>query len=89
MNRTYVGRVLGLLRRAAGLSREDVAIAIDARPRRVRDLEAGYAELGYLEALGLAKVLGVCPNCFRRWFESARARDGAVLEPDPAQSGES
>ena len=58
------------------MSRADLAMAIEAPLGRVRDLELGRADLGYLEGLRLAKAVGICPNCFRRQFEAADARDG-------------
>jgi hypothetical protein len=82
VKRREVGRTLGLLRRTAGLSRPELAIAIEAPVARVRDLEVGRAELGYLEGLRLAKAVLCCPTCFRRQVESADARGGLGEAPE-------
>lgn len=72
---TQVGRLLRILRQAAGMSREQAAIALECGPRRIRDLETGGASLEYLEGLRLAKAYLLCPQCFRRQFESAIDRE--------------
>jgi hypothetical protein len=79
-----VGRLLRRLRVAVGASVLDTALALECRPKRIRDLEAGRSTLGYLEGLRLAKFLGLCPQCFRRHVEAAAARDLAVDAALPA-----
>jgi hypothetical protein len=73
---TQVGRLLGLLRRAAAVSREDASLGIGCRPSRMRDIETGRGEsLGYFEGRDLAKCYSLCPTCFYRLMDGANERD--------------
>lgn len=81
-----VGRLLRTLRLAAGLSQADVALAMEVPIRRVKELEAGRATLGYLEGLRLAKAYLLCPPCFRRAFEAALERQGLEVPTAPPAS---
>jgi hypothetical protein len=76
-------RLLRLLRLAADLSVDDAAISSDLPILRVRALEAGAAELSYLEGLVLAKAYQLCPNCFAKHFRAAALRD--ALDTPPSQ----
>jgi hypothetical protein len=74
------GRLLRLLRLAVGLSVDDAAVAADLSALRVRALEAGLTDLGYLEGLVLARSYQLCPNCFAKHFRAATVR-GALEDP--------
>jgi len=82
------GRMLRLLRLAADLDVDVAAQLSETTSSRLRALERGSAELGYLEGLLLAKAYLLCPTCFARHFRAAvrgdsvdRTLDGP--EPDP------
>ncbi len=74
----FVGRVLRMLRIASRLAVEEAAIASVVLADRLRDLEGGVAEVGYLEAIHLAKTYMLCPTCFKRHVEAAVDRDLAL-----------
>jgi hypothetical protein len=79
-----VGRLLRTLRIAAGLSVDDAAVAGEVSALRLRELEAGIAELGYLEGLLLAKAYLMCPTCFSKHFRGAVARGEAADRSEEA-----
>ena len=72
------GRQLRSLRLAADLSVEEAAIAAQSTVLRIRDLEAGAADLLYLEGLTLAKAYLMCATCFSKHFRLAAVRGGAL-----------
>ncbi len=82
-----VGRLLRTLRIATGLSLTDAAVSTELREDRLRELESGFAPLGYGEGLVLAKTYLMCSTCFARHYRAAQARAGIHVEPpsdDPA-----
>lgn len=81
---TTVGRLLRIQRLGAGMSVDDAAAAGELSPVRVRALEAGLAELGYLEGLLLAKAYLLCPTCFSKQFRRAATRDESASHEDDA-----
>lgn len=72
------GRQLRSLRLAADLSVEEAAIAAQSTVLRIRELEAGAADLLYLEGLTLAKAYLMCASCFSKHFRLATARSEAL-----------
>lgn len=82
------GRLLRLFRFTAGLSLDSAASASSLPVARIRRLEAGAADLGYLEGLVLAKTYLLCPNCFARHFRSAAAHDGLAGRFEDASGAE-
>lgn len=75
-----VGRLLRLLRMAAGLSLDDAAIDAELTPARIRELEAGVGVLGYLEGATLAKAYLLCPSCLMKHLRAAAARGEVAHE---------
>jgi Helix-turn-helix domain len=76
------GRQLRTLRLAADLSVEEAAVAVQSTVGRIRELEAGRADLLYLEGLALAKAYLLCSSCFSKHFRLAAARAGVQEEPE-------
>jgi hypothetical protein len=72
------GRLLRLLRFAAGLSLDAAAVELAMTPARIRSLERDTADLAYLEGLVLARVYLLCPNCFARHYKAAVTRASVV-----------
>lgn len=77
---TAVGRLLRTLRSANAMSVEEAGVGAGITPARMRRLERGTTDLLFLEGIRLAKVLDLCPNCFRRHFEDAVERDLRAAE---------
>lgn len=78
-----VGRLLRTLRSARGLGIEEASARADIPVARMRRLERGAGDLGYLEGIRLSKALDLCPNCFRRLFEAAAEREVLAGESEP------
>jgi hypothetical protein len=80
------GRQLRTLPLAADLSVEEAAIAVQSTVGRIRELEAGTADLLYLEGLALAKSYLLCSSCFSKHFRLASARAGVQEVPEEADA---
>lgn len=72
------GRLLRLLRFAAGLSLDAAAAELAVTPTRIRALERGAADLGYFEGLAMTKAYLLCPNCFARHCRAALSREPVI-----------